>query len=68
VCIVSCISQLQSDELTKYNLPLFAGDDNINDSFSLDKLEDYEKGKGKTLTKTVQGRSEITRRRRRTKK
>ena len=27
MCIASCITQLPSDELTKYNLPLFAGDD-----------------------------------------
>jgi hypothetical protein len=43
---VSCISQLPSDELTKYNLPLFVGDDNIDDLFSSDESEDYKKGNG----------------------
>ena len=41
MCIVSCITQLPSDELTKYNLPLFAGDDNTP---TLDEVADGLQG------------------------
>ena len=53
---MSCISQLPSDELTKYNLPLFVGDDNIDDLFSSDESEDYEKGKGEDDDKDSTGK------------
>ncbi len=46
MCIASCISQLWSDELTKYNLPLFLGDEN---TLKLDEFADGLQGFMKTF-------------------
>ena len=58
-------------KLDRGNLRKVTGLKNLpgnNDLFLSDESEDDKKDKGEEMTKTVQGRSEIMRRRRRTKK